>query len=197
MYVAQFFYIPQFWYWGIYPQPMNRSRYICQLSDEYTWWYIYQLTDECSTGNRGIYLFPNRLPNFIPTHPLLLHFESTCRSRRHWPPAPSASTPLPDADILYATVRRRVADRLPARPCWCPPCHAASTLTPRMGWPTGTNAATEPGPWPSTPAPRLPTSAIAGRPWLPPRFFFQVDFEFTLNVAKFKWNLRFNLTEID
>jgi hypothetical protein len=67
---------------------MNRSRYICQLSDEYTWWYIYQLTDECSTGNRGIYLFPNRLPNFIPTHPLLLHFESTCRSRRHCPPRP-------------------------------------------------------------------------------------------------------------
>jgi hypothetical protein len=34
----------------MWPEPMNLARYIHRLTNEYTWWYICRLTDECIEG---------------------------------------------------------------------------------------------------------------------------------------------------
>jgi hypothetical protein len=63
----------------------------------------------------------------------------------------------------------------------CP--STAATLASTPGPPPGHAASARAGP---------PTPTVVGHPVASSKFFFQVYFEFILNVNKFGWNLRFN-----
>jgi hypothetical protein len=92
----------------MWPEPMNLARYIHRLTNEYTWWYICRLTDECIGGL-------DEHSNFIPvalfsppTHPRhCSELESrTHRAlnppRRHHPPPHTAPEPPATAHPLAA-----------------------------------------------------------------------------------------------
>jgi hypothetical protein len=161
-------------------------------------------TDVCTVNrwiyraNRGTYLFPYRRPNSLPTRPLLKCFESmrTLKCRHRYCPmpltpspdaagplhrlTPTSSAPPPNARCRH---RLRPADVLRATP---PP--------PRLRAQAGPLAPTMPPSWApghrrQLSAPSWPSSAALDCP--------KVFFKFTLNVTKFGWNLRFNLTKIE